>query len=464
MREKDTGTHTKVTQYTLITFDAATVREHRPEQVVNCQLLTFVNGHADGNMERLQLPPIRWNVSDLQRLLPNLTGNENGMVNGSVNGTTTMTDLATTHPLLYLRTHFTLMVVLVFVLISSTVVGTIGNLLVILTLTLVQSLRSVGNMFILNLALADLVISTTVVPFNAVGALNGEVAFLNDNMLCNVIGSVCAPACMSSMWNMCVISLNRYILICYPHLYKQLFTPWSTFFICFMIWFLCHMAHIPNHVGWGKISWNPDFYLCTFDVLDTHSYAIFYVFLGVLLPLVGVLYGYVSIFFKVRAVKISVRQHRRGAVLEKVEKHGSTSTKSKRPVQTQVAGFTREDIRLAKTLFVAFAVFFLCWLPFALLVLFGQPRIIPKWIYVVAMFMAHGNSAMNPIIYGMSNKKFREGYRRVAKCSPNTVSSGAEGSSLAPKKHETLSNSKQRMHPSLSVNASFRNASLNPAE
>jgi hypothetical protein len=55
-------------------------------------------------------------------------------------------------------------------------------------------------------------------------------------------------------------------------------------------------------------------------------------------------------------------------------------------------------------------------LPFALLVLAGQPAATPKWIYIVAMIMAHGNSAMNPILYGMNNDKFREGYRRVTGC------------------------------------------------
>ena len=60
-----------------------------------------------------------------------------------------------------------------------------------------------------------------------------------------------------------------------------------------------------------------------------------------------------------------------------------------------------------------------CWildlsrLPFALFVLAHQPKVIPKWLYVVAIIMAHGNSAVNPILYGLTNKKFRDGYRKV---------------------------------------------------
>ena len=52
-------------------------------------------------------------------------------------------------------------------------------------------------------------------------------------------------------------------------------------------------------------------------------------------------------------------------------------------------------------------------MPFALFVLANQPSKIPGWAYVIAIIMAHGNSAVNPILYGATNKKFRDGYRYV---------------------------------------------------
>ena len=55
-------------------------------------------------------------------------------------------------------------------------------------------------------------------------------------------------------------------------------------------------------------------------------------------------------------------------------------------------------------------------LPFVFLTISIQPEGTPKWIFVVAMIMAHGNSAVNPILYGMCNAKIRHGYRRVTEC------------------------------------------------
>ena len=59
-------------------------------------------------------------------------------------------------------------------------------------------------------------------------------------------------------------------------------------------------------------------------------------------------------------------------------------------------------------------------------VLAHNPREIPGWLFVIAVIMAHGNSAVNPILYGMSNERFREGYRSVLGCTRRSRSVAAE--------------------------------------
>ena len=93
------------------------------------------------------------------------------------------------------------------------------------------------------------------------------------------------------------------------------------------------------------------------------SLPFFAVTLGVLVPLVGVLFGYASIFLKVRAVKVQMREHRRRQALAAPAKAGLDPTVGKLPTSSvdQASSFTQEDVRLAKTLFMAFMVFFICW-------------------------------------------------------------------------------------------------------
>ena len=56
-------------------------------------------------------------------------------------------------------------------------------------------------------------------------------------------------------------------------------------------------------------------------------------------------------------------------------------------------------------------------LPTVFLIIAHNPPSVPGWIYVLmGTIMAHGNSAVNPILYGFSNEKFRQGYRQVLTC------------------------------------------------
>lgn len=79
--------------------------------------------------------------------------------------------------------------------------------------------------------------------------------------------------------------------------------------------------------------------------------------MGVVIPLIGVLFGYTHIFLKVSSVKSQLRQHQLAAskaAVNPVDREG----KQRRPKKP---GYTQDDVKLAKTLFTAFLVFLICW-------------------------------------------------------------------------------------------------------
>jgi hypothetical protein len=87
--------------------------------------------------------------------------------------------------------------------------------------------------------------------------------------------------------------------------------------------------------------------------------------MGVIIPLIGVLFGYTAIFLKVRSVKRMVRHHQQGfrkrisnSILNP---NAPAATSFAQPARSQKPGFTQDDVKLAKTLFAAFLVFFVCW-------------------------------------------------------------------------------------------------------
>ncbi|XP_055350380.1 melatonin receptor type 1B-B-like [Paramacrobiotus metropolitanus] len=386
--------------------------------------------------------PYMWGAPDPYRTV-NFTDRLCSGANASTNGSCIHSHVA--EPYMYLEHNLAWKIITALVIGTAALIGTLGNFLIVLAVCLVKPLRTSGNVFVVNLALADIVITAFIDPFNVVGAVAGRNVLLHNRTLCDWIASFCAPACLSSMWNMCAISLNRYVLICKPHLYNKIFTFRTSILCCLTIWIGAHLFHMPNHLGWGMNRFNVDYYICTFDIV-THSYAIFYIIMGVVVPLVGVLYGYTSIFLKVRSVKTQLRQHQsavlgngaahpaaageqRGSLplepLADEKGHAATNGKSMR--RPKRPGFTQDDVKLAKTLFAAFLVFLICWLLFALFVLAHQPEPVPGWLYVLAIVMAHGNSAVNPILYGMTNEKFRDGYRNVLGLGKKNVAPATEG-------------------------------------
>ncbi|XP_055348566.1 melatonin-related receptor-like [Paramacrobiotus metropolitanus] len=393
----------------------------------------------------------------------------------------------------YLQEHPHLQVIFAVLLLLASVVGIFGNILVILTVSLTKALRLPSNIFIVNLAIADLIVTTLVDPFNVIGAFVGQTYFDTHRTLCHFIAAMCAPACLCSMFSITAISVNRYIMICHISLYHRLYTWRNTCLMCVALWLISTGIHFPNHVGWGDNAFDPAYYICTFSIA-THSYAIFYIVVGVFLPLSIVCFSYASIFRYHVLVKKGIRRHRKrevhytvirrksresismtllsvAAVARSTVVSGTVPVSGKDGGSSDVRrrstfrgnGFTTEDIKLAKTLFTVCIAFLICWSPFALFVLMHQPSWIPGWLYMIAIMMAHGNSSINCILYGVTNARFRQGYRAVL-----GLTGGLPRSSGNPEAGRTLealgisvSASKQSLRPDTS-SAPGRTSTANP--
>ena len=71
------------------------------------------------------------------------------------------------------------------------------------------------------------------------------------------------------------------------------------------------------------------------------------------------------------------------------------------------------DRRLLRSVFVIVVVFLVMWSPYSVIFIFDRYATWPRTLYVVSILMAHLNSSINSIIYGATNKNFREAYSRI---------------------------------------------------
>ncbi|XP_052212551.1 D(2) dopamine receptor-like [Dreissena polymorpha] len=75
----------------------------------------------------------------------------------------------------------------------------------------------------------------------------------------------------------------------------------------------------------------------------------------------------------------------------------------------------REEIRLAFSLIIVVVVFVICWLPYCISMLLSifYSGHVPREFHMFTLIIGYSNSCCNPFIYGVMNKRFKDGFKRI---------------------------------------------------
>ena len=93
-------------------------------------------------------------------------------------------------------------------------VGTFGNSLVVLTVLKTSSMRTPRNLFILNLAISDLLLCTVTMPFTFMELVMKY--WTLGEIMCKLVASLRATSIFVSTFSITAISLDRYYIIVHP--------------------------------------------------------------------------------------------------------------------------------------------------------------------------------------------------------------------------------------------------------
>lgn len=282
--------------------------------------------------------------------------------------------------------------------------GNIGNVLIIgAVMSYKRLLRNTGNFFVVNLAIADLLITSVVGPFNMIGVVRGPRFYIDKVFFCELLGSICTVSCIVSMLSIAAVAVNRVVCITKYFLYRTVYTKGKTLLYCIGLWLTALLVDLPNWIGWGGHTFGLKEMGCTFDRVKNYSYTIFLATFSIFIPIVIVLTSYLCVFMYVR--------HSR-ATLEKVSgrKHSIVKGKLIDNRENRKANARKEDLQLAFTLFLTFLAFLICWSPYMIGMIFDHKDEWPKELYVFGTLLGHSNSCLNSVIYAMCNQRFRQGY------------------------------------------------------
>ncbi|XP_072038975.1 melatonin receptor type 1B-A-like [Amphiura filiformis] len=287
---------------------------------------------------------------------------------------------------------------LVFAVIMAfmAIAGTLGNTLLIAAVAVYDKLRSVHNIFIVNLAVADLFVTTLVIPFAIVGAIGNGSFFCQHDAICQVMGLLLVVSCGTSVWSIASIAIERYIYICYNHVYFKIYNRVTFPIIIVCIWVYAFLLDLPNFVGWGEHLFKVELLACTFR--PVRGYIWFINVFGGGIPFLILSFCYTQIYLFVRRVSFKQFILRRAS-------SDSTST---------ITGIKSADKHLLKILAVIILFFVLMWTPFMWLMLVNSYTPLPHWLLYICGNLCLANSAVNFWIYAF-NKDFRDGYLFIIK-------------------------------------------------
>ncbi|XP_065113584.1 trace amine-associated receptor 13c-like [Paramisgurnus dabryanus] len=264
------------------------------------------------------------------------------------------------------------------------------NLLVIISISHFKKLHTPTNMLILSLAVTDLLVGLIGMPLEAIKLI--ETCWYFGNTICRLFLTIMGLLLNTSLGNLALIAVDRYVAVCHPLLYPQKITTTRTIIIICVCWFCSSAYNISIIITTSQRKFTC-YGECT--IIITFALTIIDLFLSFLFPCTIIITLYLKIFYVAHhQVKVINSLMRSGKHLTE----GSVRRKS--------------ESKAALTLGIIVMVYLFCWIPFFILTLIPNTSMTSVIAYFI-LWMLYINSALNPLIYAIFYPWFRKSVKHI---------------------------------------------------
>ncbi|XP_044217674.1 trace amine-associated receptor 8a-like [Thunnus albacares] len=265
------------------------------------------------------------------------------------------------------------------------------NLLVVISICYFRQLHTSTNVFLLSLAVSDLLVGLVLMPTSVATLLS---CWFLDKITCALWILLSSILTSSSVGNMVLISVDRYVAICAPLHYSSMITQRRAK-ICVSLCWICSVIYnfiiLKDHLSQTDML-NPCPQECTL-IISYISGAVDFI-LTFFSPVTVIIVLYMRVFV------VAVSQAR-------VMRSQIVADKSR----TLIVVAKKSEMRAARTLGIILLVFILCLCPYYCPFLAGQDTTDDGSSPEVWLFCC--NSTLNPLIYAFFYPWFRKAIKLI---------------------------------------------------
>ncbi|KFV66616.1 5-hydroxytryptamine receptor 6, partial [Dryobates pubescens] len=303
---------------------------------------------------------------------------------------------------------------------------TAGNFLLILLIVTQRSLRNTSNYFLVSLFMSDLMVGLVVMPPAMLNQLYGR--WVLQGGFCSLWYSFDVMCCSASILNLCLISLDRYLLIISPLKYKLRMTSCRALWLILATWTLAALASfLPIKMGWHELDFEAGSPKLLLSIAQLPSGAALLQALSprgsqplLLTELLQAPQQLWSLPWTLSSTSLSL--------LNWAAQHWPQSS--------------------SLTLGILLGMFFVAWLPFFVTnVTQAVCSCVPAGFFDVLTWLGYCNSTMNPIIYPLFMRDFKRAMgkflpccRRAGEPRPSAISLSMRNSNSGPRAATSLKN------------------------
>ncbi|XP_032422665.1 trace amine-associated receptor 13c-like [Xiphophorus hellerii] len=288
--------------------------------------------------------------------------------------------------------HWSEAVLLNSVLLFISLITAVLNLLIIISVSHFRQLHTPTNILLLSLGVSDFFVGLLLMPFEI---YRFTFCWILGEAMCVLFGFFIGTIICASIWNIVLISVDRYVAICYPLHYPTRVSLMRVKYCVCLRWFCassCSLLYAKDELiqpGRSKscigeckfiISYIPG----TFDLI-----------FNFILPVTTIIVLYLRVFVVAVSQARAMRSHITVALF-----HSATS------------GTKKSELKAARTLGVLVVVYLMCYCPYYCYSLVGISLTNTPYAFSL-VFLCYVNSCLNPLIYALFYPWFRKAVKVI---------------------------------------------------